>query len=172
MTVADAFSIFAGGGVLVGGQRQLVHADLAAHVGGDLGRAEQGAVREHRQHVPRQCVRIFGSDPEAGPEVVVPAQQVGGAGQDVQQRPLRQPVMDGGLKGQRLRPAFGALTALQHRPAALEHQVGVRRVSGVDRRGDIGEPAPVVASQRGRLGRDTGLGAERRRPAAGTPPTT
>ena len=43
MTVADAFSIFAAVGVLVGGQGQLVHADLAAHVRGDLGRAEQGA---------------------------------------------------------------------------------------------------------------------------------
>jgi hypothetical protein len=96
MTVAGAFWIFA--------RRracwrpgQLVRADLAAHVRGDLGRAEQGAVREHRQRVPGERVADLGVRPRSGTEVAVPAQQIGGAGEDVRQRPLRQPVTDRGL---------------------------------------------------------------------------
>ena len=77
MIVADAFWIFARG-VLLGGQGQLVRADLAAPVHGDLGRAEQGAVREHRQRVPGERVADLGVRPQSGTEVVVPAQQIGG----------------------------------------------------------------------------------------------
>jgi len=81
--------------VLAGGQGQFVHADLAAHVRGHLGGAEQGAVCEHRQDVAGHRVADLRIRPGCGPEVVVPAQQVGGAGEDVQQAALRQPVMDG-----------------------------------------------------------------------------
>ena len=55
-----------------------MHADLAAHVGGDLSRAEQGAVREHRQYVPGQRLLDLRVRARGRAEVVVPAEQVGG----------------------------------------------------------------------------------------------
>jgi hypothetical protein len=148
-----------GGGVLVPGRVDLVGAD-PAHVPGDLGRPEVHAVGERGHHVPAQGVSDLRIGTGGGAEMPRPAGQVGGAGQDVQQRALGQPVQHRSLQRDRRRPPLGTLAPRQHRPSTLQAQVSVGRVARIDLRGRLRQQRPVVRCQRLRVGRDADLGAE------------
>jgi hypothetical protein len=92
--------------------------------------------------------------------VAVPAQPVGGAGHDVQQAPLGDPLADRRLQRQRRAAAVFALAALERRAAALvDGQVDVVRVAGVDPVGDDGQFAAELGDERAMVGGDAGLGA-------------
>ena len=89
-----------------------------------------------------------------------PAGQVGGAGQDIEEVPLGQPVQDRRLQREDGPPPLGALVPGQYRLAALQAQVGVRRVPLVDVGRSLGQQRPVVRHQGLGIGRDGGLLAE------------
>ena len=118
------------------------HRQLAGRYPGDvpggLVRADVDPAGEHRHAVPAQRVGDLRVRARRRPEVMVPAQPVGGAGHDRQQRPLRHP------PGDRLGQALGRLrrartaVPLEGRDAVLaDHQVGVILVPGVQRGGRV-----------------------------------
>ena len=93
--------------------------------------------------------------------MVVPAQPVGGAGHDRQQRSLRHPPRDRlrqflrGLRGP------GAAAPLEGRHAALaDHQVGVVLVPGVQRGGGVQVRVPEPLGEPCCRGGQAGPGAE------------
>ena len=91
-----------GGGVLVARGVELVGGDLAAHVPGHLGRAEVRAVGVGGEHVPAQNVAAdLRVRPGRRPQVPRPPGQIGGAGEDVEQAALGQPLVHRLLQCQR-----------------------------------------------------------------------
>jgi hypothetical protein len=100
--------------------------------------------------------RIFGSDPEAGPKCRCQPVRCA-SGQDVQQAAIWQPLQDRTLQYDRRRAPVGALAPGQHRLAALQTQVGVRRVARIDSRGGLGELLLAERDQRLRVGGNVGL---------------
>ncbi|WP_406314635.1 hypothetical protein OHA77_40030 [Streptosporangium sp. NBC_01639] len=90
----------------------------------------------------------------------MPAQLVGGAGEDVQQVPLRKPVMHSLFQLERLLAPLGTFPAAQDGAPALQNEIGIARVVGVHPGGGLGQEPLVVAGQLGCLRREAGLGAE------------
>ena len=83
--------------VLVEGAGQLAGGNLFGHVAGQLGRAHVGAVAKRGGHVAAEGIADLGVGSGGGTEVASPAGLVGGTGQNVQQLPLRQPLVHRGL---------------------------------------------------------------------------
>jgi len=93
--------------------------------------------------------------------VVVPAEPVGGAGHDRQQRPLRHPPRDRlGQFLRRLRGSRAAAPLEGRHPALADHQVGVVLVPGVQRGGRVQVRVPEPLGEPCRRGGQACPGAE------------
>jgi hypothetical protein len=92
----------------------------------------------------------------------MPAGQVRGAGQDVEQAALRQPLMDRLLERDRRGAAFAAAAGGEHRVAVYDPQIGVGLEPRVRRFGSIRQLLPEMRLQVIRVGGDPGLLAELR----------
>lgn len=134
----------------------------APEVAGGLGGAEEAAIGESREHIAPQWVGQLGVRARGRPEPAPPVQPVGGAGQDVEQRPLGHPLLDRLLQCHRGGAAVLALAALQRRhPGHLvDDEVGVVGVAGVHL-GRLGhQRRPQLLGELGGGGGQARFGAE------------
>jgi len=113
-------------------------------------------------HVAQQRVGELRVRARCGPEPPPPLKPVGGAREDLKQRPLGHPLLERLLQDERARVAVLAPSALERRHAGrlVDHKVGVLGVAGVDRGGLTGELGAQRVGERFRGGGQPGLGAE------------
>ncbi len=144
-----------------GGRAELVRGH-AADVPRGLGRAEVRAVGERRQDVAQQRRGELRIRARGRAEAPPPLKPVRGPREDLEQRPLGHPLLDGLLKGKLARSWFSCAAALQRRLARgrVDHEIRVLGVAGVDRGGLVRELRPELVGERARRPGQANLGAE------------
>ncbi len=127
-----------------------------------LRRAEVRTVGERRQHVAQQWRGELRIRARGGPEPPPPLKPVRRPRKDLEHCPLRHPLLESFLQGQRAVRRLARAMALERRLSGLgvDYEIGVLRVLGINGRGLSGEPGPELVGERSGAARQAGLGAE------------